>query len=30
MIGRPFEVDLFEKIDERLTRQTNDLPFRID
>jgi hypothetical protein len=30
MIGRPFEVDLFEKIDERITRQTNDLKFKID
>src|SRR5262245_27095521 len=30
MVGRPFEVDLFDKIDERITRQTLDLPFRID
>lgn len=30
MVGRTFEVDLFEKIDERITRQTRDLPFRID
>jgi hypothetical protein len=30
MVGRTFEVDLFDKIDERITRQTLDLPFRID
>ena len=30
MVGRAFEVDLFEKVDERITRQTRDLPFRID
>jgi hypothetical protein len=30
MVGRTFEVDLFEKIDERITRQTLDVPFRID
>jgi hypothetical protein len=30
MVGRTFEVDLFEKIDERITRQTRDLPFTID
>jgi hypothetical protein len=30
MVGRTFEVDLFEKVDERITRQTRDLPFTID
>ena len=30
MVGRPFEVDLFDKIDERIVRQTTDLPFTID
>jgi hypothetical protein len=30
MVGRTFEVDLFDKIDERITRQTLDLTFRID
>jgi hypothetical protein len=30
MVGRTFEVDLFEKIDERIVRQTRDLSFRID
>jgi hypothetical protein len=30
MVGRTFEVDLFEKVDERLTRQTSDLKFTID
>lgn len=30
MVGRTFEVDLFEKIDERIIRQTRDLPFTID
>jgi hypothetical protein len=30
MVGRPFEVDLFEKVDERITRQTRDLPFTIE
>jgi hypothetical protein len=30
MVGRPFEVDLFEKVDERLTRQTHELRFKID
>jgi hypothetical protein len=29
MVGRPFEVDLFEQVDERITRQTRDLPFTI-
>jgi hypothetical protein len=30
MVGRTFEVDLFEKIDERIVRQTRDVSFRID
>jgi hypothetical protein len=30
MVGRTFEVDLFDKIDERIVRQTRDLSFRID
>ena len=30
MVGRAFEVDLFEKVDERITRQTRDLRFTID
>jgi hypothetical protein len=30
MVGRTFEVDLFDKIDERITRQTMDLTFRIE
>jgi hypothetical protein len=30
MVGRTFEVDLFDKIDERITRQTLDLQFKID
>jgi hypothetical protein len=30
MIGRPFEVDLFEKIDERILRQTHDIPFKVE
>jgi hypothetical protein len=30
MVGRAFEVDLFEKVDERIIRQTRTLPFIID
>ena len=30
MVGRTFEVDLFEKVDERITRQTRDLSFTIE
>jgi hypothetical protein len=30
MVGRTFEVDLFEKIDEWIVRQTRDLSFKID
>src|SRR5262245_9539335 len=30
MVGRPFEVDLFEKIDERIIRQTRNLKFKIE
>ena len=30
MVGRAFEVDLFDKVDERITRQTRDLPFKIE
>lgn len=30
MVGRTFEVDLFEQIDERIVRQTRDLSFRIE
>ena len=30
MVGRAFEVDLFEQVDERITRQTRDLKFTID
>jgi hypothetical protein len=30
MVGRAFEVDLFEKIDERILRQTQDIPFKIE
>jgi hypothetical protein len=30
MVGRTFEVDLFDKVDERITRQTRDLSFKIE
>lgn len=30
MVGRPFEVDVFEKVDERIERQTRDLKFNIE
>src|SRR5262245_1286029 len=30
MVGRPFEIDLFEKIDERITRQTRNIKFTIE
>jgi hypothetical protein len=30
MVSKPFEVDLFEKVDERIQRQTHDIPFKIE
>ena len=29
-VGRAFEIDRFEQVDERLVRQTRDIPFSID